>query len=218
MSWAALTSGGKDSILAVQKAIDAGMQVSHFVTVVPENTESYMFHAANLAAVPVMANRCGAEYVEIRSAGVKEQEVADMEKGLAELGVEGIIVGAIESEYQRSRVAAVCDRLGLKLFAPLWKVDPLTLMHEVASRLDAVIVVCAADGLGENVLGKKIDEKLIGVLLSVQKIRRIHLAGEGGEYESLVLNAPCFSAPVHCSEMKSSYEGLRGEVVIDRFW
>ncbi len=218
MSWAALTSGGKDSILAVQKAVDAGMQVSHFVTVVPENTESYMFHSANLAAVPVMADRCGAVYVEIRSAGVKEQEVSDMEKGLAELGVEGIIVGAIESEYQRSRVAAVCDRLGLKLFAPLWKMDPLTLMHEVASRMDAVIVVCAADGLGENVLGKKIDGKLIGVLLSVQKSRRIHLAGEGGEYESLVLNAPCFSAPLHCSEMRSSYEGLRGEVVIERSW
>jgi len=218
MSWAALTSGGKDSILAVQKAFDAGMQVSHLVTVVPDNTESYMFHSANLAAVPVMAARCGAAYVEISSAGAKEQEVEDLEKGLSTLGVEGIIVGAIESEYQRSRVAAVCDRLGLKLFAPLWKIDPLTLMREVASRLDAVIVVCAADGLGDNVLGKKIDENLIKVLLSVHKSRRIHLAGEGGEYESLVLNAPCFSEPIHCSEMKFSYEGLRGEVMIDRFW
>jgi diphthine-ammonia ligase len=218
MSWAALTSGGKDSILAVQKAIDAGMQVTHLVTVVPENTESYMFHSANLKAVPVMADRCGAEYVEIRSKGVKEQEVEDLKMGLSNLGVEGIIVGAIESEYQRSRVAAVCDRLGLKLFAPLWKMDPLTLMHEVASRLDAVIVVCAADGLGENVLGKTIDEKLIDILLSVHKSRRIHIAGEGGEYESLVLNAPCFSEPIHCSDMKFSYEGLRGEVMIERFW
>jgi len=218
MSWAALTSGGKDSILAVQKAVDAGMHVSHFVTVVVKNTESYMFHSANLAAVPVMAERCGAEYVEVASAGEKEREVADMEIGLAALDVEGVIVGAIESEYQRSRVAAVCERLGLKMYAPLWKMDPLALMREVAARMDAVIVVCAADGLGENVLGKKIDDALIDVLLSVQKSRRIHLAGEGGEYESLVLNAPCFSAPLNCSEMKFSYEGLRGEVSIERFW
>ncbi len=218
MSWAALTSGGKDSILAVQKAIDAGMDVSHFVTVVPKNQESYMFHSANLAAVPVMAGRCGAEYTEIRSEGIKEEEVADMETGLKSLNVEGIIVGAIESEYQRSRVAKVAERLGLKLFAPLWKMDPLTLMREVAKRLDAMIVVCAADGLGENILGKKIDEKIIDVLLSVQKSRRIHLAGEGGEYESLVLNAPCFSAPIEHSEMKFRYEGLRGEVIIERFW
>ena len=218
MSWAALTSGGKDSILAVQKAVDAGMHVSHLVTVVPKNPESYMFHSANLAAVPVMAERCGAEYVEIASAGEKELEVADMEKGLAALPVEGIIAGAVESEYQRSRVAAVCERLGLKMYAPLWKMDPLTLMREVASRMDAVIVVCAADGLGDNVLGRKIDDALIDVLLSVQKSRRIHLAGEGGEYESLVLNAPCFSAPLNCSEMRSRYEGLRGEVSIERFW
>jgi uncharacterized protein (TIGR00290 family) len=112
----------------------------------------------------------------------------------------------------------VTERLGLKLFAPLWKMDPLTLMREVAKRLDAMIVVCAADGLGENILGKKIDEKIIDVLLSVQKSRRIHLAGEGGEYESLVLNAPCFSAPIEHSEMKFRYEGLRGEVIIERFW
>ncbi|HKM41749.1 MAG TPA: diphthine--ammonia ligase, partial [Methanocorpusculum sp.] len=162
--------------------------------------------------------RCGALYAEISSDGVKEEEVADMEAGLAHLGVEGIIVGAIESEYQRSRVAAVCERLGLKLYAPLWKMDPLTLMHEVADRMDAVIVVCAADGLGDNILGRKIDEKLIDVLLSVHKRRRIHLAGEGGEYESLVLNAPCFSSPVMHSAMKFQYEGARGEVVIDRFW
>ncbi len=218
MSWAALTSGGKDSILAMQKAIDAGMHVSHLVTVIPKNTESYMFHSANLAAVPVIAKRCGAVYVEIASAGEKEQEVADMEIGLAALDVEGVIVGAIESEYQRSRVAAVCERLGLKMYAPLWKMDPLALMREVASRMDAVIVVCAADGLGENVLGKKIDDALIDVLLSVRKSRRIHIAGEGGEYESLVLNAPCFSAPLNCSEMKSAYEGLRGEIFIERFW
>ncbi|HJJ53788.1 MAG TPA: diphthine--ammonia ligase [Methanocorpusculum sp.] len=218
MSWAALTSGGKDSILAVQKAKDAGMKVSHLVTVVPENTYSYMFHSANLAAVPVMAKRCNAEYVEIKSAGEKEKEIKDMEKGLARIGVEGIIMGAIESEYQRSRIAKVCDRLALKLFAPLWHMDPLTLMYEVSSRLDSFIVVCAADGLGENVLGKKIDENLIDVLLSVQRSRRIHLAGEGGEYESLVLDAPCFSAPVQCSEMIFKYEGLRGEVMIERFW
>lgn len=218
MSWAALTSGGKDSILAVQKAVDAGMHVSHLVTVVVKNTESYMFHSANLAAVPVIAERCGAEYVEIASDGEKELEVLDMEKGLAALDVEGVILGTVESEYQRSRVAAVCERLGLKMYAPLWKMDPLLLMREVASRMDAVIVVCAADGLGENVLGKKIDDALIDVLLSVQKSRRIHLAGEGGEYESLVLNAPCFSAPVNCSEMRSRYEGLRGEVSAERFW
>ena len=51
MSWAALTSGGKDSILSVQKAIDSGKNVRYLVTARPENRDSYMFHSANLDAV-----------------------------------------------------------------------------------------------------------------------------------------------------------------------
>lgn len=218
MSWAALTSGGKDSVLAIQKALDAGMEVSHMVTVVPENTESYMFHSANLKAVPVMAERAGMNYVEIRSAGEKEAEVADMKAGIAALDVEGLIVGAIASEYQRSRVAAVCEELGLKLYAPLWGRDPLAILQEVSVRLDARIVVTAADGLGTNVLGKKIDEAMIAVLLAVEKKRRIHIAGEGGEYESLVLNAPFFSSAVNASGLTIRFEGMVGKAVWERFW
>ena len=183
MTWAALTSGGKDSILALQKALDAGMDVSYMVTVVPENPDSYMFHSANLAAVPVIAERCGMTYVGIPTLGEKEDELLDLEKGLAALPIEGVIVGAIESEYQRSRVAALCDRLGLVMFAPLWHMDPLKLLYEVAERMDVRIVVTAADGLGENVLGKRIDADLIDLLCRIAAKRRIHIAGEGGEYE-----------------------------------
>ena len=50
MGFAALTSGGKDSILSVQKAIDQGIQVTHLVTVRPENPDSFMFHSSNLDA------------------------------------------------------------------------------------------------------------------------------------------------------------------------
>ncbi|MBQ4597340.1 MAG: diphthine--ammonia ligase [Methanocorpusculum sp.] len=120
MKLAALTSGGKDSILAIQKALDAGHTVTHMITVVPENKESYMFHSANLAAVRVMAERAGMEYREIPTAGEKEAEILDMQEGIRGLDTEGLIVGAIASTYQRERVEAVCKALGLSVFAPLW--------------------------------------------------------------------------------------------------
>lgn len=218
MTWAALTSGGKDSILALQKALDAGMDVSYMVTVVPENPDSYMFHAANLAAVPVIAERCGMTYVGIPTPGEKEEELRDLERGLAALPIEGVIAGAIESEYQRSRIAALCDRLGIQLFAPLWQMDPLALLREVAERMDVRIVVTAADGLGENVLGKRIDADLIDLLCRISVKRRIHIAGEGGEYESLTLDAPCFSAPVQSDGWHTEFSCGRGVVVIEKFW
>ena len=218
MKLAALTSGGKDSILAIQKALDAGHTVTHMITVVPENKESYMFHSANLAAVKVMAERAGMEYVEIPTTGEKEAEITDMQEGIRGLDTEGLIVGAIASTYQRERVEAVCRELGLSVFAPLWGMEPDAVVSEVASRMDARIVVTAADGLGENVLGKRIDDELIRILKAVEKKRRIHIAGEGGEYESLVFNAPFFSSPVNAEGMETVFEGMVGKVSYRRFW
>lgn len=196
MSWAALTSGGKDSILAVQKAFDAGLDVRYLVTVRPENPDSYMFHSSNLDAVRVMAGIAGLEYLELNTAGRKEEELADLEAGLSVLPIEGIVVGAVESVYQNSRVEEIARRLGIRVFAPLWHMDPLALISEVSSRLDAMIVVCAADGLDESYLGCHFDDALIDRLRQVSARHSIHLAGEGGEYETLVLDAPFFSRPL----------------------
>lgn len=218
MSWAALTSGGKDSILAICKAIASGKCVSHMVCVIPENPDSYMFHSANLNAVPVMAERAGMQFIGIPTKGEKEDELADLEKGLAALDIEGVIVGAIESEYQRSRVAKICEHLGIEIYAPLWKMNAEEVLSEAAELLEAYIVITAADGLGENVLGKRIDNTLIPVLREAGIKRRIHIAGEGGEYESLVINAPFFSAPLNHSEMNIVCGNTRGRVDIERFW
>ena len=100
------------------------------------------------------------------------------------------------SRYQADRVKTITDRLGLALFTPLWHMDPETLLHEVARRLDAMIVVTAAEGLDAGFLGARFDDDLIRRLKQVAATRRIHLAGEGGEYESLTLNAPFYSRPV----------------------
>lgn len=218
MRLAALTSGGKDSILAIQKALDAGHTVTHMITVVPENKESYMFHSANLSAVRVMAERAGMEYLEIPSAGEKEAEISDMQEGIRGLDTEGLIVGAIASTYQRERVEAVCRELGLAVFAPLWGMSPADVVSEVAERMDARIVVTAADGLGDNVIGKQIDADLIRVLDAVAAKRRIHIAGEGGEYESLVFNAPFFSSPLNAEDMQIVSEGMVKKVTYGRFW
>jgi diphthine-ammonia ligase len=217
MSWAALTSGGKDSVLSCQHAIDAGKEVEFLVTVRPENRDSYMFHSANLDAVPVIARHAGMKYVEIRTHGRKEEELTDLERGLSLLPVEGIVVGAIASEYQNDRVAAIAKTLGLEVFAPLWKRDPDEIVTEVADRLEAIIVVTAAEGLDESFLGARFDSVLIGRLKAAVKKHRIHIAGEGGEYESLTLNAPFYKTPVLYESSEIRRSPGRSELVLGGF-
>jgi ABC transporter with metal-binding/Fe-S-binding domain ATP-binding protein len=217
MTWAALTSGGKDSILACQKAIDSGKNVRYLVTVRPKNRDSYMFHSANLDAVVVIAEVTGMKYVEILTHGRKEEELADLEQGLSRLPVEGIIVGAVASAYQNDRIRAIADLLSLKVFAPLWQMDPEKLLHEVAERMDAMIVVTAADGLDTSFLGARIDDTLIGRLKNVAAKTRINLAGEGGEYESLTLNAPFYSRRITYTKSEVRMKGNRGELILGGF-
>jgi ABC transporter with metal-binding/Fe-S-binding domain ATP-binding protein len=217
MSWAALTSGGKDSVLSIQKAIDNGMDVRYVVTARPGNRDSYMFHSANLDVVPVIADLGGMEYVEITTHGRKEEELADLEEGLLKIDVEGVIAGAVASEYQAKRVEKITDRLGMDLFTPLWHMDTEALLNEVAGRMDAMIIVTAAEGLDATFLGAHIDKALIDRLRGVARKHRINLAGEGGEYESLTLNAPFYSRPITytTSEIRSIPD--RHELVLGGF-
>lgn len=217
MSWAALTSGGKDSILSCQKAIDRGLDVRYLVTARPKNPDSYMFHSANLDAVPVISRVAGMEYVGIPTHGKKEEELADLEGGLAALDIEGVIAGAVASLYQAERVRAITDRLGLSLFTPLWHMDTEMLVREVAERMDARIVVTAAEGLDESFLGARFDGNLIRKLKQAEKLHRINLAGEGGEYESLTLDAPFYSRPVTFSTSEVRSSAGRHELVLGGF-
>ena len=217
MVYAALSSGGKDSVLACQKAIDAGLDVRYLVTIRPDNPDSYMFHSANLDAVRVIADAAGMEYVEIRSGGVKEAEIVELEAGLSALPVEGIVTGAVDSVYQRDRLAAIAERLGLELVSPLWHMDPEVLLREVAARMDAIIVVTAADGLDESFLGAHFDDALIERLKRVAVARHIHLAGEGGEYETLTLDAPFLRRPVTYASAEVRVSPGRSELVLRGF-
>lgn len=217
MRWAALTSGGKDSILAIQKAIDAGMDVRYMVTVRPGNPHSYMFHSSNLDAVPVIAEVAGMEYVEVQTQGIKEEEVDDLREAMEALPIAGFTTGAVASEYQRTRLEKIADRCGCEVFAPLWHMEPMTLLREVAERMDAIIVVTAADGLDDSFLGTRIDESLISRLAAVARKHRIHPAGEGGEYETLTLYAPFYRRRITYATERRVVTPGRSELILGGF-
>jgi len=76
-----------------------------------------------------------------------------------------VIAGAVASVYQADRVRAITDRLGIELFTPLWHMDTVVLLREVAERMEAIIIVTAAEGLDEQFLGARFDDDLIRSIL-----------------------------------------------------
>jgi len=72
------------------------------------------------------------------------------------------------------------------------------------------VVQVAAGGMGEEWLGMRIDEGAIRGLEELHRRYRIHLCGEGGEYETLVLDAPYFKERIELVETERVWHGDRG--------
>ena len=107
--------------------------------------------------------------------------------------VEAVAVGAILSTYQRSRVENVCARLNLHVLSYLWQYNEIELVQEMIDwQLEAIFIKISSMGLKTRKhLGKTLADNYSD-LLSLNKEYEVHVAGEGGEYETLVLDCPLF--------------------------
>ncbi len=193
MRVAALFSGGKDSVFAIYITEQFGWEVSHLVTLHPEKSDSWMFHSINIHHTKPLAEALGIPLVMKSTKGEKETELFDLQHLLQDLEIDGVISGAIASEYQRIRIEKICDELGIKSFTPLWhKNQELLLRDQIKAGFHIIVVGVFAAGFDETWLGKTIDEETVNDLVSLKKKYGINIAGEGGEFETLVLDGPLF--------------------------
>lgn len=193
MKIAALVSGGKDGVLALHCAQSSGWEVTHVVTVRSRAEDSYMFHVPNTDLAPLLAAAVGAQLVSVETQGEKERELDDLQAALEGLPIDGFVSGALASEYQRTRLEGIGHRLGLRSFTPLWHKTPAQVLETVTHPTwDVRFAAVAAEGLGERWLGRRLDKEAARELAALHERHGLHVGGEGGEYETLVLDAPCY--------------------------
>lgn len=206
MRLAGLFSGGKDSTLAIDVAEQHGWEVTHLVTVRPRDPESHMFHVPNLHLAPLQAQAMGKPLVEVDASGDRERELDALEEALGRLPVDGIVTGALASEYQKTRLDRIAHRLGIKSFAPLWhKRGEDVLDTLVKGGYDVRFSSVAAEGLTETWLGRRLDAAAMDDLRRVSARYGVHVAGEGGEFESLVLASPRWPARVEVTRAEAAW-------------
>lgn len=216
MKVAALVSGGKDSVLAAHVAVQHGWDVTHVVTVRPRVSDSYMFHAPNTDLAPLLAGAFGLPLVEVETGGEKERELDDLERALQGLDVEGFVSGALASEYQRVRLEGIGHRLGLKSFTPLWHKQPDEVLRTVTGAgWDVRFAAVAAEGLDESWLGRRMDERAHADLARLHDRYGVHVGGEGGEYESLVLDAPLWTKRIEVARARKEWRRDGGAWVVE---
>jgi diphthine-ammonia ligase len=201
MKVASLFSGGKDSAFALWWSQMQGWDVATLVTVLSESSESWMFHYPAAEWTKLQAEAMRIPWTMIRTKGVKEEELKDLADGLQNLikkvGIEGIVSGAVASEYQRTRLDNVCEELGLRSFAPLWHKNQQQLVQEqIESGFDIIITACNALGLTKEWLGRRLDAISFPELVRLSNKYGFSIAFEGGEAETFVLGAPMYHGKI----------------------
>jgi ABC transporter with metal-binding/Fe-S-binding domain ATP-binding protein len=214
---AALVTGGKDSALALHRVLSQGYQVKYLVTMLPQRPDSWMFHYPNIHLADVFAEASEIPLVKGETSGIKESELEDLKRLLTGLQVDGIVTGAIRSKYQKSRIDKICQDLNLKSITPLWQEDPQKLLEEIVNlNFEVIIVGVYAYGFDATWLGRKLNQETIKDLVKLAKKYRISIVGEGGEYETLVLDAPFFKKKIQPLQTEKIWENHSGYLLVKK--
>lgn len=215
---AVLFSGAKDSTFAIYKAINMGLNVRYLITMIPERDDSYMFHHPNIGWTSLQAEALGIEIIKKRTPAIKEEELQDLKKVLESIkdDVDGVVSGAIESRYQRVRIDNICRELGLESHSPHWQRSMRDYLEEIVNTgFEVIITAVAAEGLDKEWLGRIMDRDAIKELDEISRKYGIHKGGEGGEYESMVLDGPIFKKRIEIVKARKEWDSVRGIYVIE---
>ncbi len=211
MRVACLFSGGKDSTYAAYVAMQRGWEIASLLTIRPADPESMMFHVPNLSLTEQQAEAMGLPRIEVAAEPGEAGELDALRRAFRQADADGIVVGAIASDYQHSRVNRVAHELGLRIFAPLWRQDPRQLVHDyLDAGLRIVFSSVSADGFDRTWLGRAWDAAAVADLLRLAETRGVHPCGEGGEFETLVLDAPFFRKRIVVDRAEALWEGAAG--------
>ncbi|KAH9386996.1 diphthine-ammonia ligase [Nematocida major] len=217
MQFIALVSGGKDSIYNMQMAMQDGhIPVCLLNMKMPAERDSFMFQYAGNNLLPGISECLNLPLHQKETSGLSKErgieykvtendEIEDLFSAIRSLQglyeFSAVSVGAISSVYQYNRVKSVCDRLNLQVLAYLWGQDQRELLQRMCRDGICAIVVKGGGYVGE-LLGETISTvytKYSGYIQGQLEEHKsltekdFNLCGEGGEYETLTLDAPIYA-------------------------
>jgi len=211
---AVLSSGGKDSSAAIWWAQCKGWDIEYLVTVIVTGGDSMMFQVPGTHIVERQAELSDIAWVRVDTTGEEHSEISDLEKELSKIKIDGIVSGALRSDYQKNRLERMCERLGIKSFTPLWHQSAEShLFGLIENGFRVMISGVSCEGMSEKWLGHTFTQESYFELLELSKKYRFNIDGEGGEYETLVTSGPHMKGEVKVA-YDTHWDGVRGHLVL----
>lgn len=186
VSW----SGGKESSLALYRALKAGFKVGFLFNILNEEGLRSRGHGLRKEVIDAQAKAIGIPIVYGKASWEGyEEEFKRIIKELKNMGIEGGVFGDIDFQEHRDWVEKVCGEVGLKAIEPLWNQKYETLLTEfIDIGFKAFIISVKAELIDPEWVGQPLNWEFIEFLRS----REIDLCGENGEYHTLITYGPIF--------------------------
>jgi diphthine-ammonia ligase len=197
-SFFASWSGGKDSALALYRAIQNGGRPERLLTMFDSEGDRSKSHAvseaiiraqADAIGIPLVIRRAGwTDYKEQFLSGLDEMKAADITTG---------VFGDIDLEDHRKWVADTCEERGIEAMHPLWGMERTEVVRSfLGAGFRATVVVGHDKRFPAEWVGRVFDLELIDDMES----RGIDPCGEAGEFHTLVTDGPIFKYPLRLNQ------------------
>lgn len=190
-------SGGKDSALALKKALDSKKwDIIALLTTINSEKEKVTMHNIPISLLQAQADSIGIplRIVKLPSkCGMSTYNTIMKEVVLSYINeVDTFIFGDIFLEEVRQHREKQLTPFGIKVEEPLWGMTTSEVINEfLDSGLQSVITTTTASILDEQFLGQVISNNLISTFP-----KECDLCGENGEYHSFCFDGPIFKKPI----------------------
>jgi uncharacterized protein (TIGR00290 family) len=217
MKVVAAWSGGKDSCFAYYKAAKSGLDVASLVTFM-ENDKQSNFHGIRSDLLDAQAQAISMPIVKfVTTPETYEKQFKEALLQFKKQGVLGLVTGDIYevAGHEERWLERVCKETGYTPVRPLWQGDTKKIFEDfIAAGFKSVVVRTKMSLLGEEWLGRQLDEKFLDDIL---KVPGVDPCGEGGEYHTVVIDGPIFKTGINLTKTKKSSRGGFGRLDIARF-
>jgi len=221
MKLAALFSGGKDSTYSIYKAKQMGHDVRCLITLFPKSPNSHLLHFPSIKLTKLQSETMNIPHLvtELKTDETnQEMKVLGilLKKAKQDFQIDGLVHGGISSEFQKKRFEKICEKIDLKIIAPLWKINAKEYMNDlIDSKFKFILTSVSSGGLDETWLGKIISADDISQLDKLSNKYGFNLNFEGGEAETFVIDCPLYSYPIKIKKSKTVWDGYIGRFEIE---
>ena len=196
MKVAVMYSGGKDSTMALKHALDQGWEVEALISVKPKSNESFLYQFATVEWTKLSSEAVGIPVIHIKSEKIgPKEEAEELEQVLKGMKVDAILVGGVGLQATQIREwRRVAGKFGIGLIVPYESLTSEELFDKtIESGFDIMLTDVASDGLGPEWIGRKLNMQNADEFKMLSKRFGFDVLGEGGYYNSLVLDGPIFN-------------------------